>query len=81
MSTAKVLFDILIVKFGIRNDAHLARTLEVAPPVISKLRSGRIPFGPTMTLKVHDSFDIPVRDIKMMLEQTSMNSLHRTPTA
>lgn len=37
--------DTLLDKFGLKNDAALARTLEVGPPVISKIRHGRSAVG------------------------------------
>jgi plasmid maintenance system antidote protein VapI len=64
---ANALFDHLLDKHGVLNDAALSRALEVAPPVISKHRHGRIPVGPTMILKVYDKFDISIEDIRKLL--------------
>jgi hypothetical protein len=41
------LIDVLIKTMSLKNDAALSRVLEVAPPVISKIRHGRLEFGPT----------------------------------
>jgi hypothetical protein len=35
--------DLLIDTMTLKNDAALSRVLEVAPPVISKIRHGRLP--------------------------------------
>jgi hypothetical protein len=39
------LIDVLIKTMSLKNDAALSRVLEVAPPVISKIRHGRLEFG------------------------------------
>ena len=43
-SVAKLL-DFLKTEHGLKNDAALAREMKVAPPVISKLKSGNLPLG------------------------------------
>ena len=35
------LLDFLIEHLAVKNDAALCRRLDVAPPIVSKLRSGR----------------------------------------
>lgn len=49
-----VVLDKLIEKLRLKNDAALARALEVAPPVISKLRHGRFPFGAGYIIRAHE---------------------------
>ena len=61
------LFDVMMQRLSIKNDAALARVLEVAPPVISKIRHGVLPFGSTLIIKVHELTEWPIRDIKAML--------------
>jgi hypothetical protein len=39
------LLDTLIKHLHLKNDAALSRALEVAPPVISKIRHRRLPVG------------------------------------
>lgn len=43
------LLDTLIVHLNLKNDAALSRALEVAPPVISKIRHNRLPVGCIIT--------------------------------
>lgn len=50
--------------FKVKNDAALSRTLEVSPPVISKIRTRKLPVGPSILVKVHDLTDMPVREIR-----------------
>lgn len=42
----RVVLDEMIEVLGLRNPAGLARALETDAPVISKLRSGHLPFTP-----------------------------------
>lgn len=56
--------DDLRDKYQIKSDRHLAQLMEITPSNISRVRSGRIPFGPAYTLVVHEVFDIPIKQIK-----------------
>ncbi|WP_219117101.1 hypothetical protein [Janthinobacterium sp. UMAB-56] len=58
------LLDTLMEKLGLKNDAALALTLEVAPPVISKIRHGRLPIGATILIRAHEATDIAIRELK-----------------
>lgn len=51
-----------------KNDAALARTLEVAPPVISKLRSG-VPLGNSLLIRIHECTGWPVQRIRDLAAQ------------
>ena len=57
------LLDMLLTK-GPKNDAALARALEVAPPVISKIRHGRLPVGASLLIRMHEVFDVSIRELK-----------------
>ncbi|MES2787640.1 MAG: helix-turn-helix transcriptional regulator [Pseudomonadota bacterium] len=61
---ASALLDVLNSRYGMKNDAALSRQLGVAPPVISKLRHGRLPVGAVFVLKIHDAFDMPIKEIR-----------------
>jgi plasmid maintenance system antidote protein VapI len=67
MTTAAILFDALIAKFGLRNDADLAYSLEVDPCNVSRLRAGRRQIGHELVLRIHDVFGLAVADIKAAL--------------
>lgn len=51
---SNVVLDKLTEKLGLKNDAALARVMQVAPPVISKLRHGRFPFGSGYIIRAHE---------------------------
>lgn len=58
------LLDAVMAKLDLKNDAALARTLDVAPPVISKIRHGRLPVGATLLIRMHEVTDIAIRELK-----------------
>jgi plasmid maintenance system antidote protein VapI len=58
------LIDYLLSEYNIRNDAELARVLQVPPPTISKLRNGRTSLQATMILRIHDTFGMSIANIK-----------------
>lgn len=66
---APALLDTLIDKLKLKNDAELARAFEVAPPVISKIRHRKLPFGDSMILKAHEKFNFAVADIRAGLAE------------
>jgi hypothetical protein len=61
------LLDTLLERGSLKNDAALARELNVAPPVISKIRHHLLPVGPTHILAIHEKFAIPVKEIREAL--------------
>ena len=65
------LLDAVMTKLGLKNDAALARTLEVAPPVISKIRHGRLPVGATLLIRMHEVTDIAIRELKAIATPTT----------
>lgn len=63
---ANKLFDHLLARFGLKNDAALCRLLKIYPPQLSKTRHGVLPVGATLILAIHEAFDIPVADIRRL---------------
>ena len=61
------LLDALIEANELKNDAALARALEVDPPVISKLRSQKIVCGPSLILRMHEKMNMPVATIRQFV--------------
>jgi plasmid maintenance system antidote protein VapI len=57
----------LVKHLNLKNDASLSRVLEVAPPVISKIRRGRMPVGPTMLIRMHEVSDISIKDLRALM--------------
>ena len=59
--------DALEKRFGIKNDAAMALTLGLKAPQISKVRHKRLPVTHMFLMRVHEAFDLPVRELRTML--------------
>lgn len=69
-SPTNQILDEMLSHLGLKNDAALSRALEVAPPVISKLRHARLPFGAVMAIRAHKLTGWPLVDIEKDLGVT-----------
>jgi plasmid maintenance system antidote protein VapI len=65
---SNALIDYLLERFNLGTDAALARMMELQPPVISKMRHGKMSLTPSFILRVHDTFDIPIKEIKKIAD-------------
>ncbi|MDQ9169657.1 helix-turn-helix transcriptional regulator [Oxalobacteraceae bacterium R-40] len=63
------LLDMLKALKDLQNDAALSHALQVAPPIISKIRNGRMNISPGMLLRIHDVFGIPLADLRKLLTE------------
>jgi plasmid maintenance system antidote protein VapI len=61
------LLDAVKKRYAIKNDAELSRKLDVPPPTISKIRSGKVNVSADMILRIHETFDMPVKEIRELL--------------
>jgi hypothetical protein len=61
------LLDALIARLRLKNDAALSRVLEVAPPVISKIRHHTLPIGPTLLLRMHEESEFSIRELRQLM--------------
>ncbi len=61
------LLDSLIEKLHLKNDAALSRALEVAPPVISKIRHRRLPVGASLLIRMHEVSDLSIKDLRVLM--------------
>lgn len=61
------LLDSLIEKLNLKNDAALSRALEVAPPVISKIRHRRLPVGASLLIRMHEVSDLSIKDLRTLM--------------
>ena len=57
------LLDALIERMHLKNDAALSRALDVAPPVISKIRHGKLPVGASMLIRMHEESELSIKDL------------------
>lgn len=61
------LLDALISMLKLKNDAALARALEVGAPVISKLRHHRLPVGASLLIRMHEVSDLTIGELRTLL--------------
>ena len=59
--------DAIIMKLELKNDAALSRALEVAPPVISKIRHNTLPIGATILIRMHEISDYSIRELRELM--------------
>ena len=61
------LLDSLIEKLNLKIDAALSRALEVAPPVISKIRHRRLPVGASLLIRMHEISNLTIRELRVLM--------------
>jgi len=57
----------LIDAMCLKNDAALSRELGVRPPVISKIRNGRLAIGASILIKAHEKLNVPTLKLRKMM--------------
>ena len=66
------LLDALLQKMQLKNDAALSRMLEVAPPVISKIRHHRLPVSASLLIRMHEATGLTVGDLRFLMGDRRM---------
>jgi plasmid maintenance system antidote protein VapI len=61
--------DEIIRILQVKNDAALGRVLDVPPPVISKIRHGRLDIGPTLLVRIHEATELSIHEIRKLMRQ------------
>lgn len=61
------LLDGLHANLRLKNDAQLARMLEVGPPVISKIRHRRLSVGGALLIRMHEVTGLKIDDLRSMM--------------
>lgn len=61
------LLDTLMDHLRLKNDAALSRALEVAPPVISKIRHRRLPVGASLLIRMHEVSGLSIKDLRYLM--------------
>lgn len=60
----------VLAHMKLKNDAALCRLLGVNPPVISKIRHGKLSIGPLMLLRLHDQTGLSIAQLRSWLYYT-----------
>lgn len=61
------LLDALIDRMNLKNDAALCRALEIAPPVISKIRHKKLPVGAQMLITINEVSEISIKELRELM--------------
>lgn len=61
------LLDAMLDILKLKNDAALARALEVAPPIISKVRHRQLPVGASMLIRMHEVSHMEIRELRELM--------------
>ncbi|SEO52365.1 hypothetical protein SAMN05428959_109100 [Duganella sp. CF517] len=61
------LLDTVLRRMGLRNDASLARVLEVSAPCLSKVRRGRAAVSAELVLRIHEIGGLPLAELRALL--------------
>lgn len=61
------LLDSILKTKSLKNDAALARLLEVAPPVISKIRHRKLPVGASLLIRMHEVTDLTIAELRLLM--------------
>ena len=62
-----LLLAALLNKLNLKNDAALSRTLEVSPPVISKIRHRRLPVTASLLIRMHEVSDLSIAELRHIM--------------
>lgn len=65
----KVLLDTIIKEQELKNDAAVARLLNLPHPAISKIRTGKLTLGATLTLRIYDKTGMSIERIRELAAQ------------
>lgn len=61
------MLDAVMDLLKVRTDAALSRMLDVSPPIISKIRHGRLAVGAAILVRLHEETGLPVRELRDLM--------------
>lgn len=61
------LLDTLCQNLRLKNDAQLCRFLEIAPPIVSKIRHRRLPVGASLLIRMHEVSGLNIKDLRFLM--------------
>ena len=61
------LLDAIQQRMALKNDAALSRFLSVAPPIISKIRHGRLPVGASLLIRMHEETNMSIGELRELM--------------
>jgi plasmid maintenance system antidote protein VapI len=61
------LFDTMMARLSLKNDAAISRLLQLPPPIISKVRSKQVSITAATVLRIHDVTGWTISDIRSLM--------------
>lgn len=61
------LFDSAIARLQLRNDRELSRLLQLASPLIRKMRRHQLPISGVVPLRLHEVTGISLRELRQLM--------------
>lgn len=61
------LLDTVINQLRLKNDAALCRALEIAPPVVSKIRHRRLPVGASLLIRLREVTGMNIGELRSLM--------------
>jgi hypothetical protein len=61
------LLDVLRANLSLKNDAALARALEVSSPIISKIRHRHLAVGGALLIRIHEVTGLDISDLRFLM--------------
>jgi hypothetical protein len=52
---------------NVKNDAELARSLAVSPPIISKIRHRKMVVGASLLIRMHEITKISIKELRALM--------------
>lgn len=68
--TSGELLNKMAKEFRLKNDAAVAKFLDLAPPVVSKIRNGKLEVGASVILRVMKATAYTLDDVEALLGRT-----------
>jgi transcriptional regulator with XRE-family HTH domain len=53
----------------LRSDAQLCRVLQVPPPMISKIRTGRINISAGLMIRIHEVYQLSIAELRKLMSE------------
>lgn len=72
---ANAVFNAVKKEHRLTSDAEMGRLIDVRPDAISSMRAGRVPFGPTVQMKILEKTKISERRLKNLMSTPSFGSI------
>jgi DNA-binding transcriptional regulator YdaS (Cro superfamily) len=61
------MLDTVTEYLNVKNDAALSRALAIAPPIISKIRTGRAVVSPALLIRIHEITNISIKELRALM--------------